>query len=198
VASFTSWSLFPYIFNKDRSRFYLNSQDKLFDNTSAITIKDDENNVLRGDFETYTAAKNFIRNNHPKIVHIGLSGADTYAHKKRYDQYLYQAHLADKIINDLWQFIQASAFYRNKTTLIITTDHGRGASVNDWYQHGFMIKGSSQTWVAMLGKGVKPIGECKFPAQLYQQQIAGTIGYFTNVNSYSNYTFPLSYFVGVD
>jgi hypothetical protein len=192
VASFTSWSLFPYIFNKRRSKFFINSHDKLFETFSAI-MKDDDNNSIRNDFETYTAARNYIISHHPRLVHVGLSGADTYGHKKQYDHYLYQAHLADEIISGLWELVQASSFYRNKTTLVVTTDHGRGASDNNWYKHGLLVKGSSQTWAALLGTGVRSIGECKRPAQLYQKQLAGTIGYFLNITSFNNYTFPISY-----
>ena len=193
VVSFASWSLFPYIFNKDRSGFYINSSKTILQPDS-LGMKDDDNNSLRHDYETYTQAREFILKHHPRLVHIGLSGTDTYGHKKMYDQYLYQAHLADNIIAGLWELAQSSSFYRNKTTFIITTDHGRGENTKDWYKHGLLVPGSSQTWVAMLGNGVKPIGECKEPVQLYQKQIAGTIGHFLNITSYNNYSLPFSYF----
>jgi hypothetical protein len=159
-----------------------------------LVIEDDNNNSLRNDFDTYTQAKEFILKNHPRLVHVGLSGTDTYGHKKMYDRYLYQAHLADNIIAGLWQLVQSSVFYRDKTTFIITTDHGRGESVDNWYKHGFLVPGSSQTWMAMLGNGVRKIGECKEPTQLYQKQIAGTIGHFLNITSYNNYSLPITYF----
>jgi hypothetical protein len=193
VVSFASWSLFPYIFNERRSGFYINSGNSIFKSDS-LDIKDEENNSLRNDFETYVQAKEFIIKNHPRLVHIGLSGTDTYGHKKRYDRYLCQAHLADNIIEGLWQMVQSSSFYRDKTTFIITTDHGRGKGVGNWYKHGFLVGGSSQTWLAMLGNGVKRIGESKEPLQLYQRQIAGTVGRFLNLASYKNYSLPLCYF----
>jgi len=194
VASFTSWSLFSYIFNKE-SGFHVNSQDNLFaDNFSTPVLKDDDNNSLRSDFDTYTAAKDYIIKNHPRVLHIGLSGTDTYGHKKKYDHYLYQAHLADKIIESLWNLVQSSAFYRNNTTFIITTDHGRGSSSDNWYKHGFFVKGSSQTWVALLGNGIKNLGERKRAGQLYEKQVAGTMGYLLNVKSYNNYSFPINLF----
>ena len=114
--------------------------------------------------------------------------------KKQYDYYLYQAHLADKIVAGLWHMVQASPFYRDNTTFIITTDHGRGSSDENWYKHGFLVNGSSQTWAALVGNGIKSIGECRQAIQLYQKQVAGTRGYFLNANAYKNYSFPLSYF----
>src|SRR5215203_4743374 len=199
VASFTSWGLFPYIFNKDRSAFHLNSQNKIFEgNSSSFFKKDNDNNSIRNDFDTYSAAKEYILTNHPRLVHIGLSGTDTYGHKKQYDYYLYQAHLADKIVAGLWQVVQGSPFYRDNTTFMITTDHGRGSSENSWYKHGMFVKGSSQTWVALIGNGIKRIGECRQGIQLYQKQVAGTMGYFLNANAYRNYSFPLSYFTALN
>lgn len=198
VASFTSWSLFPYIFNKNRSGFYVNSENNLFEgNFSAPVLKDEENNSLRIDSDTYEAAKNYIIKNHPRVLHIGLSGTDTYGHKKQYDRYLYQAHLADKIISGLWNLVQSSLFYRDNTTFIITTDHGRGSSDDNWYKHGLLVKGSSQTWVALLGNGIKSLGENKRPAQLYEKQVAGTMGYLLNITSYNNYSFPINLFSAV-
>ena len=197
VASFTSWDLFSYIFNKGRSNFHLNSQHKLFDDPSGIVFKDDDNNAIRNDFDTYETARKYIIQHHPRLVHIGLSGTDTYGHQRRYDHYLYQAHLADRIIEGLWYLVQSSSFYRNRTTFIITTDHGRGAGRNNWYKHGLLVRGSSQTWAALIGNGVRALGENKRPAQLYQKQIAGTIGYFLNLASFNNYSFPVSYFSAI-
>ena len=195
VASFTSWGLFPYIFNNDRSTFYLNSQNRIFEgNNSSFFKKDNDNNSIRNDFETYSAAKEYILSHHPRVVHIGLSGTDTYGHKKQYDYYLYQAHLADKLIAGLWRFVQACPFYRDNTTFIITTDHGRGSSDNSWYNHGMLVSGSSQTWAALIGNGIKSLGESRQAMQLYQKQVAGTMGYFLNATSYKSYSFPLTYF----
>ena len=59
VVSFASWSLFPYIFNERRSGFYINSGNSIFKSDS-LDIKDEENNSLRNDFETYVQAKEFI------------------------------------------------------------------------------------------------------------------------------------------
>ncbi len=198
VASFTSWSVFPFIFNKSRSGFHVNSGGKLFDeNFYASTLKEDHDISFRSDFDTYKAAKDYIIKNHPRVLHIGLSGTDTYGHKKQYDHYLYQAHLADKIIETLWNLVQSSSFYRGNTSFIITTDHGRGSSQNNWYKHGFFVNGSSQTWVALLGNGIRNIGECKRAIQLYEKQVAGTMGYLLNIKSFNNYSFPINLFTSV-
>ena len=58
---------------------------------------------------------------------------------------------------------------------MITTDHGRGSRTDKWSSHSSFIRGSSQTWLALLGPSVEPLGEIKDNQQLYQQQIAGLI-----------------------
>jgi adenylylsulfate kinase-like enzyme len=37
------------------------------------------------------------------------------------------------------------------------------------------INGSSQTWLAVIGPTIKPVGEIKDDQQLYQKQLAQTI-----------------------
>jgi hypothetical protein len=46
-----------------------------------------------------------------------------------------------------------------------------------WTSHGQFIKGSSQTWLAVIGPHVQPLGEIKQDGQLYQQQLAQTIAH---------------------
>ena len=44
-----------------------------------------------------------------------------------------------------------------------------------WANHAFFIKGSSQTWLALIGPNIPPLGEMKNEEQIYQKQIAQTI-----------------------
>lgn len=66
-------------------------------------------------------------------------------------------------------------FYRDSTTFLITTDHGRGCKPNKWTTHGFWAQGSGQTWMAVLGPDVLPGGEMRSNTQVYQKQLASTI-----------------------
>ena len=43
--------------------------------------------------------------------------------------------------------------YRDQTTFIITTDHGRGSGLVEWKEHGVEEKGSENIWIAVLGPG---------------------------------------------
>jgi hypothetical protein len=183
VVAFTSWDVFPHILNTNRSHLAVNSGyapiegedgDTAFQLINKIQEDVTHKTNTRYDWLTYLSAREYVEH-HPKIVFIGFGETDEFAHKGRYDMYLQKAAAIDKMIEELWYYVQTDPFYRNKTTFIITTDHGRGEYPASWANHNFLIKGSGQTWLAMLGQGIAPQGEMKNEEQLYQKQIASTI-----------------------
>jgi arylsulfatase A-like enzyme len=82
------------------------------------------------------------------------------------------------MLAELWHWVQTTPGYKDNTTFIITTDHGRGKKPGRWTKHGFFTNGSSQTWLAVLGPGIQPLGEIKEHQQIYQKQLAQTIAVF--------------------
>jgi len=133
------------------------------------------------------------RDHHPRAFTIWMAGGgvkpgisygetDDFAHDGKYDQYLNSAAQTDAFINDIWTWVQSHAPYRNATTLIITTDHGRGTQPKDaWKSHGTEINGSDQIWFAVIGPDTTPMGEIKTGGQYYQNQIARTVAAFLGV-----------------
>jgi hypothetical protein len=80
------------------------------------------------------------------------------------------------MLADIWNIIQSDPQYKNKTTLFITCDHGRGGLGKDtWKDHGEKIIESGETWLAVIGPDTKALGEMKNPEQLFQKQYAATI-----------------------
>ena len=76
-----------------------------------------------------------------------------------YDLYLdAPTHRANRFIERVWTTLQSMPEYANQTALVITTDHGRGATKKDWNNHGEKIPAAQRTWMAMLGNGVAPLG----------------------------------------
>ena len=75
----------------------------------------------------------------------------------------------------------------NKTTLIITTDHGRGKRSSKWTEHDVLVRGSGDAWLAIIGPDTKPAGEMQLPQQLYQKQLASTISKFLGYNFTGNH-----------
>jgi hypothetical protein len=184
VAAFTSWNMFPFIFNENNNSFYLNSgyeslPDSGYRSRFFNTIQDSlhEHPHTRLDRLTYVAAKDYIESKHPKVLYLSLGETDEVAHQGRYDLYLQHLNNVDRMIAELWYLVQTDPFYRDNTTFLLTTDHGRGSKPGKWYRHNALVKGSGDTWLVVAGKGVAPVGECREDTQLYQKQVAATIAY---------------------
>ncbi|CAN5269765.1 hypothetical protein BH11BAC6_BH11BAC6_11710 [soil metagenome] len=183
VAAFASWDVFPYILNIWRSGIYVNADAdtlkfttpelKLINDMQVLTAKPLD---LRPDVFTYFAAREYLKTYKPKVLYIAFDETDDYAHEGRYDQYLKSANAQDAMINDLWNILQSMPEYKNKTTLIITCDHGRGDAVKtEWTSHGENIKDAGQIWIAAIGPNTKPTGEATNTPLLYQAQLATTL-----------------------
>lgn len=43
------------------------------------------------------------------------------------------------MIEELWNYVQSDPFYKDQTTIIVTTDHGRGNG-NEWTDHNDEVK----------------------------------------------------------
>ena len=63
----------------------------------------------RHDQLTFLTAKEYLQQNQPKVVFIGLGETDDYAHDGRYDLYLQQAHKVDGMVEELWHWVQTTA-----------------------------------------------------------------------------------------
>jgi hypothetical protein len=183
VAVFSSWNIFSAILNKRRNKLPVNSGYESLPDDSSVNneiINQAQEGILqkkntRYDLLTYLGAREYIDHHKPKVVLISFGETDQFAHSGRYDMYLQQAANVDKMIAELWYYVQTNSFYKNKTTFIITTDHGRGKSSAAWYKHGILTKGSGETWIALIGPGITGKGEVKKYQQSYQKQIAFTI-----------------------
>jgi Metalloenzyme superfamily len=182
VAAFCSWRVFPFILDEKNGQLPVNAGYEALDedDSGSALINGvqqsmyDQNNT-RHDLLTFECAKNYVKQHHPRVLYLGFGETDEFAHHGEYDTYLQKIHQADAMIAELWYYVQTDPFYKNNTTFIITTDHGRGSKVRNWRSHGFWIKGSGQTWMAMVGSGIEATGEVKENQQLYQKQIAATV-----------------------
>jgi hypothetical protein len=196
VAAFGSWDVFPYIINEKRSGIPVNAGfekangRKLSDREIFLNDLQDEIpspwGSVRLDAFTHHFALEYIKKNKPKVVYISYGETDDFAHDGKYDAYLRSAHQTDKFIEDLWNWVQSNSRYKNKTTFIITTDHGRGTvPLDTWRSHGTDIHDADQIWFAVIGPNTPPLGEIKNPGQYYQSQVANTAATFLGVK-YSN------------
>ncbi|MFM6924558.1 MAG: alkaline phosphatase family protein [Ferruginibacter sp.] len=185
VAAFASWNLFEYILNEKQAGFYVNSGYQPVSHDSLSETEQLANAVqantrnnfqsTRNDMLTFVTAKEYIQNMHPKIVFISFGETDEYAHGGNYDGYLQSAHLFDEYLAQLWYLINKDPFYKNNTSFIITTDHGRGQKGTNWIRHGIFTPGSNCSWLITAGKGFEAKGELKNKNEIFNDQLAQTV-----------------------
>lgn len=189
VAAYTSWDVFPYIINDKRSGVYVNAGELRAE--SAPTVREtllnqlmtSTPNMIQGvrlDAFTFYYGMEYLKKNRPRVMYFSFDETDDFAHGGEYAAYLNAANKTDRFLSELWEYLQSDPFYRSKTTLIITTDHGRGPGPDDWKSHGAKIKGADEIWIAMIGPTVKSTGESR-SGQLYQNQVAATVAAFVGL-----------------
>ena len=92
----------------------------------------------REDSVTMVNALSILTTNHPKLALINFREPDYSGHSADWPKYIIGIQDVDEYIYRLWDFIENDPFYKGKTTLFVTNDHGRHLdSVNDGYiSHG--------------------------------------------------------------
>lgn len=123
----------------------------------------------------FRAALALIEEFKPRVLYVALGEPDTTAHRRRYDDYLESITRCDRFVRELWEKLQSLQQYRGTTTLLVTTDHGRGMGPTDWTNHGKTTPGASETWLAVLGPDTSPLGERTAHGPLISSQVAATL-----------------------
>ncbi len=185
VAVFGTWDLFPYIFNCERSQLPVwPSWEQKFQAweirvpASLSQLYQDTTPSWEGvayDSFICPAVSHHMRQARPRVVFVGLGETDEWPHGGRYDLYLHTARQADRYVQRLWETAQSLPQYRNKTTFIFTTDHGRGSGLKEWQSHGQSVNGAEDCWIAVIGPDTPPLGERTQTEAHTQSQIAATI-----------------------
>jgi len=78
-------------------------------------------------------------------------------------------------LGDLWKRLQSMPQYRDKTSLVVTVDHGRGPAPIAWKSHGREIADSAYMWMAVLGPDTPAQGERSGIPLVRQAQVAATV-----------------------
>jgi hypothetical protein len=107
----------------------------------------------------YTVARDVLERTKPRVLYVNFGEPDEWAHATRYDRYLDSLRNVDTFLRGLWETAQSIPEYHGATTLLVTTDHGRGTGEKTWSNHGEKIPESGQTWFAVLGPDTPALGE---------------------------------------
>lgn len=186
VAAFGAWNAFDRILNERRSGIPVVNG---YDDCGGATPTEREQliNAMRSnsykpwgeeeclDVFTHYAAMEHLKNRKPRVLYISYGETDEWAHGGQYKNYLDAARQVDEWIKDIWMWVQSDPQYAGKTTLLFTTDHGRGdIQKQQWTDHGADVPGASEIFLAAIGSSVKMEGEIKKEQQLFQMQVAQT------------------------
>jgi hypothetical protein len=185
VAAFATWNVFADIFVPERSGVFVHAgweppyepprtaSDSLLNRLYASTHREWWNNAW--DSFAHNVAMRFLEVRRPRVVFIGYGETDEWQHAGRYDRLLRSARTFDEYLRELWTFLQSHGEYRGRTTLIVTTDHGRGRTPRDWTNHGRDVDGAEEIWLAVIGPDTPALGERRNAPNLTQSQIAATV-----------------------
>jgi hypothetical protein len=184
VAAVATWDAFTRIINAQRSGVPVfdgwvrgatktgTARGRVLRDLYATTVRYWPNNTF--DALMHQSMRDYVAVKQPRVLFIGYGETDEWAHAGRYDLYLRSAHQVDAYLAELWSALQADPQYRNRTTLIVTTDHGRGYG-SEWRNHGEKVDGAQFMWTAVIGPDTPPMGIRKTTTDLLQAQIAPTI-----------------------
>jgi hypothetical protein len=183
VAAFGAWDVLPSILNTERSKIPVGTGFSPV--VAPKTAREREINEFAKDVPSFWpygtvdapmvyAAIESLRTAKPRVLYLMLGEGDEWAHESRYDLYLDATVRADRFIERIWNVSQSLPAYRGNTTLIVTTDHGRGATTKDWSDHGTDVPAAENTWFVAMGAGVPALGVRK-NVTVTTSQLAATI-----------------------
>jgi hypothetical protein len=185
VTAYATWGVFRNIFNVGRSRLPVHCGwdlpyggtltprqallNELYRTTTRLEDDDTNNSFIQ------IPLLDALRGEQPRVLFVGYGETDNWAHQGRYDLVLHSAHMFDHFVAELWDTVQQLPAYRDKTTFIITADHGRGSGPVEWKEHGIEQHGSENIWIAVLGPDTRALGERTNTAEVTESQIAATV-----------------------
>ena len=137
---------------------------------------------VRPDAFTFRLGMAYLKTHRPRVMYLAFDETDDWAHDGKYDLLLESYARTDRYLRELWEWIESDAQYRGKTTLIVTTDHGRGNTSADWRSHGRTIEGAQDIWIAFVSPDSPLRGEWRTAAPVFQNQIAATIAQLLGLN----------------
>lgn len=185
VATFASWEVFSYIVSNRENAFFCNAgyqevpaalatpRMRLLTEFQARMLTPWDS--VRHDAVTASLALEYLEEYQPRLLYVALGETDDWAHDGRYDRVIQAIRLFDDFLKELWERLESLEAYRGRTTLILTTDHGRGTGLEDWRRHGSEVEGAEDVWIAVIGPDTPNRGEVSPAPDAFQNQVAATL-----------------------
>src|SRR5262249_47488033 len=131
IATFASWGTFGAIVESELGATTVNAGPQPYAAPGAdlqlLSAMQEETPTAwentRRDAYTFRFAMDYLKRVHPRVLYVALDETDDWAHDGHYDLVLTMLHRADAYLAELWRALQADPQYRDRTTLVVATDH---------------------------------------------------------------------------
>jgi len=130
----------------------------------------------RHDSITFRRVKYALTEHHPKLLFVNFREPDFSGHKGDWSAYIHGIQQTDSLVHEIWEFIENDPFYKGKTSMFVTNDHGRhtdGVS-NGFISHGCTCEGCRRIHLWSFGPDFKKGIYVNEPAELID--VNATIG----------------------
>jgi Metalloenzyme superfamily len=194
VAAFASWDAMDFIVEHEAGSVTSNAGRESYDHPDPeiklLSRLQNETpppwDSVRYDYYTFRFAMAHLKSHQPRALFISFDETDDWAHEGRYDRTLDAINRTDGYLRELWDYLQSNERYKGKTSIIITVDHGRGATPQDWTDHGEKVPEAQYIWIAFISPDSPLRGEWENKETIYQNQIAATLCGLLNLDYAEN------------
>ena len=190
AAAFAAWETFRWIVSSEAGTFTVNAGYQASDDPDPVMQELSSQQFdtptpwdnVRHDHYTFALAMRHLAVHHPRVLYLALGETDDWAHGERYDRTLEAFARNDQQLRQLWKWLQADDQYRDRTAIVLTTDHGRGHTGADWTDHGNDTEGAQFVWMAVVSPTVALRGEWRDHAPIRLNQVAATLAAFLGLD----------------
>ena len=123
----------------------------------------------------------------PRVLYLAFDETDDWAHDGRYERVLDAFARTDSISRSSGRGFRAQPDYRGRTHVLITTDHGRGHTPEDWRDHGANVKGPNEVWIAFASPRMSQRGQWRGHAALSTSQVAATLASWMGIDWHADH-----------
>lgn len=190
VAAFASWDVLAEAVFHEKDAFTANAGFMDYDHPDPVIqelsglqhLTETPWDSVRHDAYTFRFAMAHLKTHKPRVLFLSFGQPDDWSHDGHYDRVLQSLERIDGFLRELWETLQADEAYRDRTTILITTDHGRGNTTADWKDHGASVEGAQYIWLICASPDSPLRGEWINTETIHQAQVAATLARFLGVD----------------
>jgi hypothetical protein len=130
----------------------------------------------RHDSITFRRVMYALEDRKAKVLFVNFREPDFSGHQGNWLGYIRGIQQTDSMVHEIWKHIESDPFYKGKTTMFVTNDHGRHSNgvSNGYVSHGCNCEGCRRIHLWSFGPDFKTGVNLNIPAELID--VNATIG----------------------